>query len=191
MHPFVDYISAIQPPTANSSNMYAVSSRPRHNLSLYIEQMLDVKPLILFIGEAPGYRGCGITGIPFTDEYTLATHPFFVGHAYEFGTPPASEATAKCVWSCINEVVPLMWNIYPFHPFGKNEATNRKPNGDEIRLGKEIAKRFISLFPIERVYAVGRTAQVFSPEVEYIRHPSHGGQSVFKKSCEMIFTANV
>lgn len=68
MHPFVNYISAIQPPTLNSTNMYAVSSRCRHNLSLYIEQMLYVQPTFLFIGEAPRYRGCGITGIPFTDE---------------------------------------------------------------------------------------------------------------------------
>lgn len=171
--------------------MYAVNSRCRHNLSLYVEQMLEAKPTIFFMGEAPGYRGCGITGIPFTDEYTLATHPFFNGRDYEFDNPPSHESTAKCVWSCINEVVPLMWNIYPFHPFGQDERTNRKPNGNEIRLGKEIAERFISLFPIKKIFAVGRTAQVFSPKVEYIRHPSHGGQLIFKKYCELILAQNI
>lgn len=186
MHSFVDYLSSLQPPTANSTNMYAVNPRCSHNLSIYIERMLEIKPTILFMGEAPGYRGCGITGIPFTDEYTLATHPFFKDHGYLFDNPPASEATARCVWSCINNVVPLMWNIYPFHPFAANERTNRKPNGDEIRLGREIAKRFMSLFPIEKIYAVGRTAQAFGKSVEYVRHPSFGGQRMFIESCRKI-----
>lgn len=186
MHPFVDYLSAIHPPTVNSTNMYAVSSRCRHNLSLYIEQMLYIKPTILFIGEAPGYRGCGITGVPFTDEHTFAVHPFFMGRGYEFCNPPSQEVTAECVWSCIDYIVPLMWNIYPFHPFGENERTNRKPDGGEIRLGKEIAERFISLFSIEKIFSIGRTAQTFSPTAEYIRHPSHGGQTKFKKLCRMV-----
>ncbi len=186
MHEFVEYISSIQTPTANSTNIYAESSQCRHNLSLYIEQMLEKRPTILFMGEAPGYRGCGITGIPFTDEYTLATHPFFAGRGYEYANPPAHEATAKCVWSCISDVVPLMWNIYPFHPFGTTEQSNRAPGGDEIRLGREIAERFISLFPIEKIYAVGRTAQAFGQSIEYIRHPSFGGQAMFKESCHKI-----
>lgn len=186
MHPFIDYISAILPPTANSTNMYAESNRCRHNLSLYIEQMLEIQPTILFLGEAPGYRGCGITGIPFTDEKTLATHHFFNGRGYEFSNTPAQETTAKCVWSCIDKVVPLMWNIYPFHPFSTNVSTNRVPNNVEIKLGRNIAGRFISLFPIAKIYAVGRKAQQYVASAEYIRHPSHGGQSMFKSSCKVI-----
>lgn len=186
MHSFVDYISSVQPPTANNTNIYVVNSWCRHNLSVYIERMLEIRPTILFMGEAPGYRGCGITGIPFTDEYTLATHAFFKGSGYLFDTPPASEPTARCVWSCINEVVPLMWNIYPFHPFAANERTNRKPNSAEIRLGKEIAKRFVSFFQIEKIYAVGRTVQAFGKSVEYVRHPSFGGQNIFRESCRRI-----
>jgi len=186
MHPFIDYITTIQPPTANSTNIYAVKPWCRHNLSIYIERMLVIKPTVLFMGEAPGHRGCGITGIPFTDEYALSTHLFFAGYGYEFDTPPASEATARCVWSCIGDVVPLMWNIYPFHPFSPNGRKNRKPNADEIRLGREIAAHFVSIFPIEKIYAVGRTAQAFDHSVDYIRHPSYGGQTIFKDSCRRI-----
>lgn len=186
MHPFIDYIASIEPPTNKSRNIYALSEQCRHNLSVYIEQMLELRPTILFIGEAPGYLGCGVTGVPFTDEYTLATHPFFSGKGYEFGNPPAHEATAKCVWSCIDEVVPMMWNIYPFHPFGAHEQSNRKPNGSEIRNGEAIAEQLMSLFPIDSVYAIGRTAQAFAKTAKYIRHPSHGGQTLFKESCNAI-----
>lgn len=81
MHSFVDYLSSLQPPTANSTNMYAVNPRCSHNLSIYIERMLEIKPTILFMGEAPGYRGCGITGIPFTDlarwKFRRAVNGFF------------------------------------------------------------------------------------------------------------------
>lgn len=94
MHPFVDYISSIVPPTEHSSNMYAVNPHCRHNLSVYLEQMLEIKPSILLMGEAPGFHGCGITGIPFTDERTLSSHPFFIGRGYKFSDKPENEKTA-------------------------------------------------------------------------------------------------
>lgn len=166
--------------------MYAVNPHCQHNLSLYIEQMLKIRPGILLMGEAPGFHGCGITGIPFTDEQTLSTHPFFLGLDYEYAVIPEREATATAVWSIMNKVVPLMWNIYPFHPWGIHERSNRKPNRDEINLGRDIAEKFISLFPIQKIYAVGRAAQAFRPGIEYIRHPSYGGQAVFKEQMRNI-----
>lgn len=186
MHQFVEYISSIIPPTKNSTNMYAVNPSCQHNLSLYIEQMLEMHPDILLMGEAPGFHGCGITGIPFTDELTLATHSFFKGSGYVYDLTPEREATAQAVWSIMNNKVPLMWNIYPFHPFGGHERTNRKPNREEITIGREIAERFISLFPIQKIYAVGRAAQAFRPNIEYIRHPSYGGQTIFKEQMSNI-----
>lgn len=183
---FIDYISSIDPPSEHSINMYAVKPHCKHNLSVYIEQMLEVKPTILLMGEAPGFHGCGITGIPFTDERTLSSHPFFVGRGYEYSEKPEHEKTAGIVWSTMIDKVPLMWNIYPFHPFGIHERTNRKPNRDEIILGREIAEQFISLFPIQKIYAVGRAAQSFRPNLEYVRHPSYGGQAIFKEQINKI-----
>jgi len=37
-----------------------------NNLKAYMKYLLQYKPDVLLIGEAPGYRGCRLTGIPFT-----------------------------------------------------------------------------------------------------------------------------
>ncbi|HEY1156415.1 MAG TPA: hypothetical protein VGE95_09030, partial [Arthrobacter sp.] len=36
----------------------------RHNLELYLQEMLDRRPSVLLVGEAPGFRGMRITGVP-------------------------------------------------------------------------------------------------------------------------------
>ncbi len=32
------------------------------------------KPTYMLVGEAPGYKGCGVIGIPFTDENEMQNH---------------------------------------------------------------------------------------------------------------------
>ena len=44
------------------------------NLKYYLYNMSLLKPNILFVGEAPGYQGCALTGIPFTSEFIIKTH---------------------------------------------------------------------------------------------------------------------
>ena len=52
------------------TNVYAGSSLQneicRHNLSLYFHYMLKNNSHVILVGEAPGYRGCRLSGIPFT-----------------------------------------------------------------------------------------------------------------------------
>ena len=43
----------------------------RNNLSLYLHELLSRQTKILLLGEAPGYQGCRLTGIPFTSEHIL------------------------------------------------------------------------------------------------------------------------
>ena len=43
----------------------------RHNLTRYLSAMEQSRPTLLLVGEAPGYRGCRLTGIPFTSSHTL------------------------------------------------------------------------------------------------------------------------
>lgn len=38
----------------------------RGNLADYLRLMARREPTLLLVGEAPGYRGCRLTGIPFT-----------------------------------------------------------------------------------------------------------------------------
>ena len=61
--------------SSNACNQYSyevsTNSIRRHNLLLYLQQMLIFNPQILLVGEAPGYRGCRLTGVPFTSELIL------------------------------------------------------------------------------------------------------------------------
>lgn len=82
------------------------NAQRRHNLELYLQEMLGRTPKVLLLGEAPGFRGMGITGVPFTNR------TMFDGPANSFGlfgpgkdyTVPAeaarvaSEPTATVMW---------------------------------------------------------------------------------------------
>lgn len=57
-------------------NMYATNENTVNNLKLYLKKMLKIKPKYLLVGEAPGYKGCRWSGIPFTSEEILDTSSF-------------------------------------------------------------------------------------------------------------------
>ncbi|WP_407311874.1 hypothetical protein [Desulfosporosinus sp. SB140] len=43
----------------------------RENLFIYLKYMQEIKPNVLMVGEAPGFHGCRLTGVPFTSEFIL------------------------------------------------------------------------------------------------------------------------
>jgi uracil-DNA glycosylase len=135
----------------------------RRRLAAYLASRRQAP--ILLVGEAPGYRGTRVSGIPFTSERQLT------------GSGPA-EATATIVHRVLaelrleNEV--LLWNVVPTHP--GDERSNRRPTADEIAAA---APFLAELGQGRRVVAVGRLAQgaLGGP---YLRHPAHGGASTFR-----------
>ena len=165
-------------------NMYADGTpNTSENLELYLKQMLKQKPKKLIVGEAPGYKGCRRSGIPFTSEKNLVQTTFFKNKGYKIKTPqkPRSEATATAVWNfldTIEEPLPLIWNAFPFHPYdpksknGKN--SNRKPNEEELKEGEKILKKLIEIFNIEKdnIIAVGEKAQNSLKTTNYVCHPA-------------------
>jgi uracil-DNA glycosylase len=137
----------------------------KRRLADYLDARADA-PLLL-VGEAPGYRGARVSGLPFTSERQLT------------GAGPA-EATATIVRKVLAELGleedVLCWNVVPTHP--GSPSANRRPTRVEIETGARFLDR---LARNRRVLAVGRLAEALTG-APYIRHPSHGGATVFRET---------
>jgi uracil-DNA glycosylase len=144
-------------------NQYAGSPLRRARLAVYLDAHADA-PLLL-VGEAAGYRGARISGLPFTSERQLT------------GAGPA-EATATIVHCVLDELGladhVLLWNVVPTHP--GTETTNRRPTRDEVDASHPFLQE---LARGRRTLAVGRLAAAVT-EAPYVRHPSHGGAAAFR-----------
>jgi hypothetical protein len=139
----------------------AGASLRRARLLEYLEARAAA-PLLL-VGEAAGYRGARVSGIPFTSERQLT------------GRGPA-EPTATIVHRVLAELDldALCWNVVPTHP--GTATSNRRPTHAEV----EAARPFLEeLLPGRRVVAVGRLAAAVT-RAPYVRHPSHGGAAGFR-----------
>jgi uracil-DNA glycosylase len=143
------------------------AARRRARLRAYLEERADA-PLLL-VGEAPGYRGARVSGIPFTSERQLTGHG------------PA-EATATIVQRVLAELglteAILLWNVVPAHPHLPGwPDTNRAPRRVEIEAGLPFVR---ALARRRRVVPVGRCAGE-ALRLPWIRHPSHGGAIAFRE----------
>ncbi len=167
------------------------------NLVCYLTTM---KKLIitktLLLGEAPGHKGCTLTGVPFTSEAIIGSGKYKLFN-YDEGWDDIiderdvklqSEATATIVWNTFDEldIYPLLWNAYPFSPFNsKTNKPNRKPTNAEIEnVGKKYFEKLLKIIPVKNFVAIGKVAEsaykLFGiNDFESIRHPSFGGKSEF------------
>ena len=129
---------------------------------------------VVLVGEAAGYRGARVSGIPFTSERQLT------------GTGPA-EATATIVHRVLAELGieedVLLWNVVPTHPHEPGRPyTNRRPSRAEV----EASSRFLGgVARGRRLVAVGRLAERVTG-APYVRHPSHGGGAAFRRDLEAL-----
>src|SRR5213079_3179269 len=115
----------------------------RERLRAYLEARAEAP--ILLVGEAAGYRGARVSGIPFTSERQLT------------GSGPA-EASATVVQRVLvqlglDEDV-VLWNVVPTHP--GTSTSNRPPTCSEIAGGLGFLGE---LCEGRRAIAVGRTAE--------------------------------
>lgn len=156
----------------------------------YLTARLEAQLPVLLVGEAPGYRGTRRTGVPFSSEKIVLTHPFFTSRK-EFSIEnidnPIAESSASIVWKTMDELqfYPLIWASFPFHPHQPgNEESNRAPTKDEILVGQTFLQSLLEIFEITTVAAIGRAAKktlglLHIPAI-CIRHPSHGGANLFR-----------
>ncbi|MFF2996602.1 uracil-DNA glycosylase [Streptomyces sp. NPDC057950] len=164
------------------------------NLRRYLELMDRIRPRMLLIGEAPGYRGHAVTGLPFMSVAQLRARPGLItgdpdGDGFEIPVdPPAlSEASSTVVWRTVAALrgpLPMFWPVYPNHPHEPGRpATNRPPRAAEIAAGTPVALALAAAFRITTVVAVGRKAQgaLARNGVTAIplRHPAQGGARIF------------
>jgi hypothetical protein len=137
------------------------ASLRRARLAEYLDNRAAAR--LLLVGEAAGYRGARISGIPFTSERQVS------------GRGPA-EATATIVHRVLAELEldALCWNVVPTHP--GTATSNRRPTRREVEGSLtflwEVARG-------RRILAVGRLAQAVTG-APYVRHPSHGGAAGFR-----------
>jgi len=151
-------------------NQYAGSARLQERLRDYLAAHADTR--VVLVGEAAGYRGARVSGIPFTSERQLT------------GSGPA-EATATIAHRVLaalgleDEV--LLWNVVPTHP--GDERSNRRPTRAEVAA----AAPFLAELTRGRVaIGVGRLAAA-ALDAPYVRHPSHGGAAAFEQGLRQAF----
>jgi uracil-DNA glycosylase len=138
------------------------ASLRRERLRTYLDENAEAE--LLLVGEAPGWRGTRISGIPFTSERQLT------------GSGPG-EATATIVRRTLAELdlEALCWNVVPTHP--GSATTNRRPTACEVAASRPFLEE---LARGRRVIAVGRLAERITG-APYVRHPSHGGGTAFRR----------
>jgi len=163
-----------------------------NNLRVYLNYMNKIEgKRILLVGEAPGYKGCKITGIPFTsgDIFKKIDHPLLKEIKRNIQLSKVeSENSATIVWEYLSKKgnTPLFWNSFPFHPHPNgNDNKNRSPTPYEIGIGVNYLKKLYLIFNPDIVAGIGikgvKCAKTAFPKlsVPYIRHPSFGGKSDF------------
>lgn len=161
---FVERLAAAE--IGATFNQYANSQLRRERLTAYLTGRAHAP--FLLVGEAAGYRGARISGLPFTSERQVS------------GRGPA-EATATIVHGALSElgVVDdiLLWNVVPTHPHRPCEpGSNRRPTKTEVRAAMCFLEQ---LAAGRRTIAVGRLAHSVVGG-RYVRHPSHGGSAGFR-----------
>ena len=186
----------------NVVNFYAAgrTNAQRHNLQHYLQQLRALRPTLLLVGEAPGYNGCRLTGVPFSSEALLAEGVLGGALFTEAGgyrtvcEPYTREQSAAIVWEVLQRhgTAALCWNAFCFHPHKPgNPDSNRKPTVKEIEAAAPFLRTLLSLFPsVTTVVAVGNSAehalaQLGIPHTR-VRHPAHGGKPQFVAGMEKI-----
>jgi hypothetical protein len=197
---FIERLSLVQT-APDAYNQLGAGDNPynairRANLQRYLEDVAARQSKIVLIGEAPGYRGMRLTGIPMVSRRILREGVpelamFGTVRGYRDVPEPGfeaiqSEQTATILWSILPElgIVPLVWGAFPFHPHQPGKPlSNRKPRASEVKIGEPFVRDLLDMFAPQKVIAVGNVGyglltSMGVPCVK-IRHPAQGGKNDF------------
>lgn len=184
---FVTELAAIQ--VKGTVNPYASADEVREldrpgAAAIRTANLLDYlrsrrQPRLLLVGEAPGYRGCRFSGIPFTSERSLPPHRWSSLKA-DGWLEPSATVVHRVLARLGIEGETLLWNALPWHPADGGLLTNRTPVVGELRAGAIWLVRLLELVSPLLIVAVGRTASRMLPGHPAVRHPSRGGGRRFE-----------
>jgi hypothetical protein len=148
----------------------------------------------ILLGEAAGYQGCHVSGIPFTSERVILSGAVprvaTSGARLSLRPRPWSEPSATIVWRTLQALGiaadTVLWNAYPWHPHVPGRLhSNRTPSRAERASGVAVLQALLALFPNATLFAVGRHAEEALSELGIeaiaLRHPSMGGATLFEK----------
>lgn len=192
---FVEDISVVSDECRLITNPYR-EERCKNYLLQYLRHLKNNSIDVMLVGEAPGYRGCALTGIPFTDEIQLK-HPenaYALGDwTYSANVGLTSERSASAVWPALREyhIIPLMWNAFPFHPYQEGKkASNRTPTQSELKEGLWYLDALKSIFAIKdsQIFALGKKAKEMlglTSDSHYIRHPANDFKREFRPQFDL------
>lgn len=158
-----------------------------------LQRHLACDPLLILIGEAPGYQGCHFSGVPFTNEKLLATGTIPRIAATDRITTrklPFCEPSATIMWGALRDAAladrVVMWNAFAFHPHKEgNLLSNRAPTKAELGEGLPILRGFLKFYPGVPIVPVGKVAErtlasLGVATLPALRHPAMGGANHFR-----------
>ena len=164
---------------------------------------LDCDPLLILIGEAPGYQGCRYSGIAFTSERLLLEGA--IPRAAQLKTRlstrrlPFSEPSATIIWKNLYrkgiEARCLLWNAIQLHPHKPNNPwSNRTPTPAELIQGRPALHILQQAYPNALFVAVGKKATSLLSLAQIhataeLRHPANGGASQFATGLDRLLAS--
>lgn len=168
----------------------------RANLERFLNDVYARQPKFALIGEAPGYKGMRLTGVPLMSRRMLvngipALEMFGSARGYQDVPEPGfertqSEQSGTIAWGMLAElgILPMIWAAFPFHPHEAGKPlTNRAPRRPEVKLGAPFLLELLDIFQPQKVIAFGNVGyssltELGIPSVK-IRHPAQGGKNDF------------
>jgi uracil-DNA glycosylase len=183
----------------------------REQLCVYLVSRLNTARVAL-IGEALGYRGGHFSGVPMTSEQILLGRKKPAGSERldcisgvtprrtskpEISRYGFSEPTATIIWTTLFRLGLrpeqfVLWNAFPWHSFDSRAGmlSNRTPNQREQSAGLPVLRSFLSLFPCQKIVALGRIAAsqlaALNVNAHCVRHPASGGAKLFRQQIARI-----
>ena len=198
--PFIERLARAET-APDAYNPFGAGDNPynairRANLECFLNDVYARQPKFALIGEAPGYKGMRLTGVPLMSRRMLLTGipslgMFGAAQGYADVPEPGferiqSEQSGTIAWGMLAElgIVPIVWAAFPFHPHQSDKAlTNRPPRRPEVKMGASFLLELLDIFKPQKVIAFGNVAYGSLTELGVpcvkIRHPAQGGKNDF------------